>query len=280
MADERGVPAVVVKRRSSPLPWLLFLLTLATLGAVLYYGHQLYEVETAAKEKALHERDDWKHKREQAELERVQREDAMKAMESRLADLESEKADLSSVRDSLSQELKEKDSELAKLKATYDSLEDKMKAEIRQGEIRLSQANGRIQVDLVDKILFDSGQAVLSARGQEVLQRLGGVLAKVEDRNIQVSGHTDNSPISEKLSATFPTNWELSVARAVNVVRYLSEKGQVPAGRLVAAGYGPYHPVATNATPAGRARNRRIEILLTPTLQTKHKGVAKQRAAK
>jgi chemotaxis protein MotB len=127
----------------------------------------------------------------------------------------------------------------------------------------------------VDKILFDSGQADLSTRGQEVLGRLGTVLSKIDDKQIQVSGHTDDSPIADpKLAEKFPSNWELSVARAVNVVRFLTDKGQVPSGRLVAAGYGQFHPIATNANPSGRARNRRIEILLTPTLAAKRSNAA------
>jgi len=101
------------------------------------------------------------------------------------------------------------------------------------------------------------------------------VLAKVEGRSILVSGHTDDAPPSQRLAATFPTNWELSVARAVNVVRFLGEKASVPAGRLVAAGHGDTKPIASNATPQGRARNRRIEILLIPDLPTPKQGEAK-----
>jgi chemotaxis protein MotB len=120
---------------------------------------------------------------------------------------------------------------------------------------------------MVDKVLFESGEAVITKRGEEVLSRVGSVLARIEERQIQVSGHTDDSPISSRLVGTFPTNWELSTARATNVVRFLQEKAGVPAARLVAAGYGPFHPIASNATPSGRARNRRIEILLTPALE-------------
>jgi chemotaxis protein MotB len=98
---------------------------------------------------------------------------------------------------------------------------------------------------------------------------VGSILATVEDKQIQVSGHTDDSPIADKLKDTFPTNWELSVSRAVNVVRFLTESAKVPSKRLVAAGYGEFHPIATNANPTGRARNRRIEILLTPSLDAK-----------
>jgi chemotaxis protein MotB len=162
-----------------------------------------------------------------------------------------------------------KTGELAQLKGTYDKLEDKMKDEIAKGDIRLSQSGGRLRVDLVDKILFDSGEAVISKRGEGVLGRVGAVLATVDDKQIQVSGHTDSNPISDKLASQFPTNWELSVSRAVNVVRFLQEKAEVPAKNLIATGYGQFHPIASNKTPAGRARNRRIEILLTPSLDPK-----------
>jgi chemotaxis protein MotB len=141
-----------------------------------------------------------------------------------------------------------------------------MKEEIAKGDIRLSQSGGRIKVDLVDKILFDVGDASISQRGEEVLSRVGSVLAAVQDKKIQVSGHTDDLNISERLVSTYPTNWELSAARATNVVRFLEEKANVPGRRLVAAAYGPWEPLATNKTTAGRARNRRIEIVLTPQL--------------
>lgn len=184
--------------------------------------------------------------------------------------LEREKAELAASTEKLKANLEQTEAELARLKATYDSLEDKLKAEIGRGDIRLSQAGGRIQVDLVDKILFNSGEAALSERGQEVLGRLGSVLKTIDDKQIQVSGHTDDSPISsEELRKQFPSNWELSVARAVNVVRHLSEAGGVPPQRLLAAGYGQFHPLTGNATATGRAQNRRIEILLTPELAAK-----------
>jgi chemotaxis protein MotB len=176
-----------------------------------------------------------------------------------------------------------KTGELAALKGTYDKLEEKMKDEIAKGDISLSQDGGKLRVGLVDKILFDSGEAQISKRGESVLGRVGAVLATIEDKQIQVSGHTDKTPISGKLIAQFPTNWELSTARATNVVRFLSEKAGVPADRLVASGYGEHHPVASNKSPTGRARNRRIEILLTPTLAPKvipSKAIAAKQAAR
>jgi len=140
----------------------------------------------------------------------------------------------------------------------------------------VAEAGGKLRVDLVDKVLFDSGEAQISKRGEGVLGRVGAVLAQIDDKQIQVSGHTDNQRvIGEKLLSQFPTNWELSSARAVNVVRFLREKANVPAQRLVASGYADLHPIASNKTPAGRARNRRIEILLTPLLDPKRIALSK-----
>jgi chemotaxis protein MotB len=252
---------VQAKSKSSKTAWVLLFLVLLGTAAILYFGFQLLHTERAASasaQKAADEAMASKH-----------------ASDAKLDTLAEENARLASERDILAKQVQEKDTELAKLKATYDSLEDKLKSEIKKGDIRLSHVGGRIQVDLVDKILFDSGQAELSPRGEEVLSRVGSVLAHVEDKQIQVSGHTDDSPIADpKLKDKFPTNWELSAARAINVVRFLSEKAQVPPRRLVAAGYGQFHPIATNANGPGRARNRRIEILLTPALDATAKPAA------
>ena len=194
---------------------------------------------------------------------------AQKELIDKVEKLEGEKAELATAKEELSKEVEAKSGELAELKGTYDKLEDKMKDEIAKGDISLSQDGGRLRVGLVDKILFDSGEAEISKRGEEVLARVGAVLAAIDDKQIQVSGHTDRTPISDKLVGQFPTNWELSTARAINVVRFLSEKATVPPQRLVASGYGEYHPIANNKTAAGRAKNRRIEILLTPSLAPK-----------
>jgi chemotaxis protein MotB len=180
--------------------------------------------------------------------------------------MEAEKADLLALRNELSLQVQAKEDEIQKLQGTYQELEAKMKEEISKGDVRLSQAGGRIKVDLVDKILFDVGDASVTGRGAEVLSRVGTVLAAVENKKIQVSGHTDDLPISDRLRDRYPSNWELAAARASNVVRFLEEKGIVPGRRLVVAAYGPWEPISSNRTAAGRARNRRIEIVLTPAL--------------
>jgi chemotaxis protein MotB len=249
--------------KPSPLPWILFVAALLGGGMGIFLAYKELSAErSSAQAVAL--------AAEETNAKLADTEAGKKALEGRLEAADEEATRLRRDRDMLAAQIMQKEDEIAALKATYDSLEDQMKAEINTGEIRLSQAGDRIQVDLVDKILFDSGQADLSVGGREVLARLASVLAKVDDKIIQVSGHTDASPIADKkLAERFPTNWELSVSRAVNVVRYLTETGGVPSKRLMAAGYGQNQPVASNATPQGRARNRRIEILLTPALDAK-----------
>jgi len=255
---------LALKPRSNG-PWIMAFLALAGAAGGGYYLHQGRQ-----------------HAREDA-AQAMQRAQAAEADKTELAQkvekLESEKTELAKDKDELSKDVQAKTGELAALKGTYDKLEDKMKDEIAKGDIRLSQSGGRLRVDLVDKILFDSGEAVISKRGEGVLARVGAVLATVDDKQIQVSGHTDSNPISEKLTTQFPTNWELSVSRAVNVVRFLEEKANVPAANLIASGYGQYHPIASNKSAAGRARNRRIEILLTPSLDPKAIAKSKLKAA-
>ncbi|HEX7625357.1 MAG TPA: OmpA family protein [Anaeromyxobacteraceae bacterium] len=258
-------------RRPSRLPWTLLVLALAAGSAaslVLLRKVQALRAETTSAGTKVREADI-----------RLAAADATNAdLQARLQVLEKDKRVLLAAQGELSSSVREKEDELARLKGTAQELEVKMKAEIARGEIRLSQASGRLQVDLVDKILFDSGDAKISKRGEEVLARVGSVLANVKDRQIQVAGHTDGAPISARLVARYPSNWELSASRATNVVRFLEEKAHVPPKRLVASGYGSFHPLVSNATPAGRARNRRIEILLTPALDPAPSSTAVARA--
>ncbi len=252
--------------RSSKAPWVLWIVTLLAVAAGAYLAWGRLGDEARQRDAALQAADEAAGR---ARTEKVRAD----ALQQKLDDAEKERAALANKADELSSTLEAKEAELKRLTATYEALEDKMKEEIKKGDIRLSQSGGRIQVDLVDKILFDSAKAEVTPRGAEVLTRLGAVLASMEERQIQVSGHTDDSPITlPELQAKFPTNWELSAARAVNVVRFLTESAKVPPGRLIAAGHGQYHPIAANATPKGRALNRRIELLLLPALEARKAG--------
>jgi len=200
-------------------------------------------------------------------------------LEAQKTQLEADKEELEAAKAELSKNVEAKVGELNEVKGTYYSFQEKMKQEIDRGEINLEQTGGKLRVGLVDKVLFDPGEAEISKRGEGVLARVAEALAGIPDKQIQVSGHTDKMPINSKLIATYPTNWELSTARATQVVRFLAEKANLPPQRLVASGYGEFHPIASNKTPAGRAKNRRIEILLTPMLAPKTMSRAKLKAA-
>lgn len=157
-----------------------------------------------------------------------------------------------------------REARLAQMKSTYDELVGKLETEIERGEITISELQGQLTVNMVERILFDSGQAEVKPAGREVLQRVGSILKNVTDKEIRVEGHTDNVPISPRLQDRFPTNWELSTARATDVVHFLQDQIGIPGDRLAACGYGPYRPVASNQTAEGRAENRRIQIVLAP----------------
>src|SRR5207302_4047171 len=122
----------------------------------------------------------------------------------------------------------------------------------------------KLTLNMVEKILFNSGQADVKESGKKILDSIASALKKIQDKDIRVEGYTDNVPLSPKLRDRFPTNWELSTARASNVVRYLEEKDGLDPSHLIAAGFGQYHPISTNDTEEGRAQNRRIDIVLVP----------------
>jgi chemotaxis protein MotB len=158
----------------------------------------------------------------------------------------------------------DKEAELAKLKGTYDQVVGDLKNEISSGQIQVTQLKDKLTLNMVEKILFNSGQAEVKDSGKKVLDSIAAALKNVQDKDIRVEGYTDNVALSPKLKDRFPTNWELSTARATNVVRYLEEKDGLDPSHLIAAGFGQYHPLSTNDTPEGRAQNRRIDIVLVP----------------
>ena len=133
--------------------------------------------------------------------------------------------------------------------------------EVEKGQLQVRQYQNMLAVDLAEQIFFDSGRATLKAGGKDVLKKVGDALKGYENKIIRVVGHTDNVTLAKSLQATFPTNWELSVARATNVVRFLQDAG-IPPERMIPSGRGEYEPVAPNDTPEGRQKNRRIEIML------------------
>jgi chemotaxis protein MotB len=177
----------------------------------------------------------------------------------KVADLEAENTKL---KENIVQ-LQAKSQEVEKQSNTFQQLMQEMKGEIAQGQIAISELKGKLTMDVVDKILFASGEASVKKEGLAVLKRLVDILKNVPDKNIRVEGHTDNIPITSKLAKVYPTNWELSAARAINVTKYLQQQG-IDSKILSATAFGEFQPLADNSTPEGRAKNRRIAIILLP----------------
>jgi len=178
----------------------------------------------------------------------------------KVADLDAENAKLKAENASL---VKAREEQVQKVSSTYENMIEKMKSEISKGQITISELKGKLTVNMVDSILFDSGRAEFKKGGLEILGKVVSILKDVSDKSIRIEGHTDDVQISRALAQRYPTNWELSAARAINVTRFLQDQGIDP-GNLSAAAYGEWKPVATNDTAEGRAKNRRIEIILVP----------------
>lgn len=151
-----------------------------------------------------------------------------------------------------------------KMKGVAEDILKAMEPLVKEGQVKVSQSVHGIAIEINASVLFASGQATLEPGSIKALRAVGGVLAKVPN-DIQVEGFTDNTPIN---TAAFPSNWELSTARASSVVRLLAESG-APTDRLVAVGYGEFRPVDTNSTPEGRARNRRVTVMILSEQQEK-----------
>ena len=182
-------------------------------------------------------------------------------------DLRRRVSDLESANDKLKAEnaslVKAREEQVRKVSSTYESLLEKMKSEISKGQVTISELKGKLTVNMIDSILFDSGKAEVKKGGLEILGKVISILKDVNDKSIRIEGHTDNVQIVGVLAKRYPTNWELSAARAINVTRHLQDQGIDP-GQLSAVAYGEWKPVATNDTAEGKAKNRRIEIILVP----------------
>jgi len=146
--------------------------------------------------------------------------------------------------------------------ATFRNLLAKLRSMIDSGQLKVIVRDGRMIIALPNDILFDSGKTEVKKDGKLALEKVAAVLATVPDRDFLVAGHTDDVPIK---TDRFPSNWELSTARAVEVVRFLISKG-MNGKVLAAAGFAEFDPVVANDSPANRGQNRRIEIVLQPNI--------------
>ncbi len=197
--------------------------------------------------------------KKQAEL--IAKENALKEREARLQDLGLRLKDLEGV-------IRRQDSIMSRLTNTVkDAL-----LGFNADELTVNMRDGKVYVSMSDKLLFKSGSIEIESKGKSALEKLANVLNKNSDVSIAIEGHTDNVPIK---TAVYADNWDLSAARATNVVRLLTTAYKMDPHRLTASGKGEFFPIADNATVEGKAKNRRTEIVLSPKLDELMKAISK-----
>jgi chemotaxis protein MotB len=152
------------------------------------------------------------------------------------------------------------------LTGTNAKLSAGLQEEIKKGQVSINQLNDHLRLSVVQELLFDSGKAELRESGDALLGKVVVALKGTPTRMVTIEGHTDNIPIGAAIAERYPTNWELSTARATTVVRSLQEKGLDPR-ELGASGFGEFRPVSGNETAEGRQQNRRIDVILSPAFQ-------------
>jgi chemotaxis protein MotB len=212
---------------------------------------------------------------EMAAKMRAQDEEARK----RLAEMERQKADLAAQlktlegeRGNLSgrlaasarevEELKRARAMLERRTRAFRELVAKLRSMIDSKTLSVKVRKGRLIVQMSDKVLFDPGKSVLKPEGQKALEAMAAILKTIPDRDFLIAGHTDNRPVR---TARFKSNWDLSAARALEVVKFLQGQGVDPT-HLGSAGYSEFDPVGDNNSDEGRQQNRRIEIILMPNI--------------
>jgi len=186
------------------------------------------------------------------------------------SDLENEKQNLVQTSRDLNLKLKkekavvkEKTKVISDLENTKKKIEEGLKEQIANQQIKIEEIEGKLKLTFIDKILFNSGSTKINKKGKEILLTFAESIQEDKDHNILVEGHTDNVGVGSALKSKFPSNWELSTARSSAVVRFLQEEGSIEPERLSAIGFSYFKPVASNDDEEGRSQNRRIEIILT-----------------
>ena len=248
------------------------------LSATLDQERQRLKAEAEEKARLAQERERLQQEQSQLSATLDQERQRLKAEAEEKARLQQEQSQLSASLDEerkrlkaeaegkarLEQERAAKEDEIRRLTKTQEELSQSLKDEISKGNIKIQQVRDRLTINMIDRVLFDSGRADIKPAGLKVLKQVSDVLNKITDKQIRIEGHTDNVPISTKLQDKFKTNWELSTTRATTVVRYLIDQGGVQPQALSAVGYADTHPIGSNDSEEGRSSNRRIEIVLYP----------------
>jgi len=156
--------------------------------------------------------------------------------------------------------------EIEELRSTYNSLMSELKRQVKDKEMTIREFEEMLTITFVDRVLFDFGKGTITSEGRKVLAKVGEVLRNAPGMKIRVVGHTDNVPIRREYRYRFPSNWDLSSARAAAVVRYFQKESGLDPQSLEAVGRSFYEPVASNETEEGRAQNRRVEVIIAPMM--------------
>lgn len=156
---------------------------------------------------------------------------------------------------------------IEELKSTYDTLASELRRRLKSKEMTIREFEEKVSITFVDRVLFDFGEATITPEGRSILRRVGEILKNVQGMQIRVVGHTDNRPIRKEYKHKFPSNWELSAARAAAVVRYFQGETGLDPKSLEIVGRSLYRPVASNETEEGRAQNRRVEVIIAPEIE-------------
>ncbi len=195
------------------------------------------------------------------------KEDALRALEASLKEKEEHLNKLQAELQQREKRILELENILAKKDSAVNAIRAKVEDALlgfKNDGLTISKRNGKIYVSMEEKLLFPSGSYTIDKNGVKALNKLAKVLEENKDINIMVEGHTDNVPY--KGSGPISDNWDLSVKRATSVVKILTKNKGIDPKRITAAGKGEFDPIADNSTKEGRAKNRRIEIILTPKM--------------
>jgi flagellar motor protein MotB len=170
--------------------------------------------------------------------------------------------EVSGLQQQLSQEKLAEKQEEVKAKETYDQLYGGLKDEIQKGQVTIDQYKNALTINIMDQIFFRSGSAIIKKSGYKVLDHVGKIIANLKNKVVKIEGYTDNVPIAASYRWKFRNNWDLGARRAVSVATYFQKKFKIDPRRIEVVSYSKYRPEAPNTTPANRAKNRRIEIVL------------------
>jgi chemotaxis protein MotB len=176
---------------------------------------------------------------------------------------------ISKLQGQLQGEMSLTDSRIKELKSASNSLINELERQLKNKEMTIDDFKKKLTITFVDRLLFDLGKATITAEGGSILTKVGNILRNIHGMRIWIVGHTDNIPIKKEYRYKFPSNWELSSARAAAVASYFQKNNNIDPKTLTVIGRSFYEPLDTNKTKEGRARNRRVEIIIAPKLEKK-----------